>query len=183
MSMSVERITVPESDPFLLADVKEHFRVDSNYENAGITTMARAAALEVEAFAQVALLTQTIRVTFDPAPLSSWLTLPIGPLKEGADVTLTIDGVAFESFELVTGNRPSLRLSTDLIESMIDALVVVEYEAGFGAEASSIPADLTHAIHDHALALYDGRAGGDPKFLMMSPHMARIASRYRRVAI
>lgn len=183
MSMVIDRITTSALDPFDLEMVKAHCRVDGTYDDSTITGMAKAAALEVEKFAQVALLTQTIRVTYEPLPLASWVNLPVGPVLPDASVTMTIDGVATEAFTLGSGKRPYIRLHGSIMEEpTFGAVVVIEYAAGFGADASDIPADLAQAIKDQALAFYDGRAP-DAKFQALSPHMARISARYRRVAL
>jgi hypothetical protein len=95
-------------------------------------------------------------------------------------VTCTIDAQPFTDFELVTGNRPYLRLGPSWYD-MTPSRMSVEYVAGFGDAASDIPPDLAQAHADQAALHYDGRSPMDAKSLTSSPHMARIGARYRGV--
>lgn len=176
--MHVERLTASINDPFDQRDLEEHVRVppEDRYE---VTTHARAAASELQHYASLALLTQTVRVTLSAWPGAEILPLPIAPVVSGASVTVTDDGAAFTGFELRPGLRPALRLT----DNAPLGEVVIEYEAGFGTDHSAIPHDLRLAILDQATAFFDGRGPGDGRTDGMSPHMARIAARYRRVAL
>lgn len=180
MKMLVHRIPAGSEAPFFLDDLKIHMRVDGDYENAAIITMGETAAAEIEQFAQIALLTQTIRVTIFGSAPSSGLSLPIGPTAEDATVTVTIDGEAFMGFELVGGNRPYIRWLAPFHE-LTPSRINIEYPADFGATASSIPPDLAQALMDQATLHYDGRSPMDARSLTTSPHMARVGARYRGV--
>jgi uncharacterized phiE125 gp8 family phage protein len=106
--------------------------------------------------------------------------LPIAPYVAGAPLAVTIAGQAVAGFTVVDGLRPALRL-TDL---PVEGEVVVTYLAGFGATVAAIPPDLRHAILDQAAVAYDLRGRSDPKSgIGLSPHLARVAARYRRVAV
>ena len=135
--------------------------------------------MELEAYAQLSLTDQPIRVTLDGWPRTDWLQLPITPLVDPLSVTVTVDGVAFANFATVAGLRPAIRLTRD----RPCGLIVVTYTAGFGADQRNVPADLINAVMDQASALFDAKGEGDGKTNRMSPHTARVASRYRRVAI
>lgn len=184
MKTIVHRIPTTNLNPFLLQDVRQYLRVTDSGEDAAILQMARAAAEELEHFAQIALLTQTIRVTiFDPGCLStSYLSLPVGPVQEGSVATITIDGAPFTDFDLCTGNRPSIRFGRSFWDMLVTRLVI-EYEAGFGASASAIPFDLAQAIKDQAALVYDGRSPIEKDARTSSPQLARAGARYRGVAI
>lgn len=146
---------------------------------ADVTRMAAAAALEFEAYAQIALLDQTITVTLEVKPSLSLLPLPVAPLLDPMLVGVTVDGVAYDDFAVISGMRPALRFSTD----RPCGVYVVEYMAGFGETSADVPQDIQNAIFDQAAVLFDMRGGGDGKTNGMSPHMARVAARYRRVAV
>jgi len=181
--MRVERINPPTGLPVNLADADAQLRL-AGMDLAEAERMALAAARELEHYAATALLTQTIRVTLDGWPLAGLeARLPIGPVLEGALLTVTLDGAAFEAVELGTGLRPTLRVTADdLTDAQREARWIVTYEAGFGDEAAAVPADLAHAILDQAAALYDNRAGlAERNAQALSPHTARIAARYRGV--
>lgn len=183
MKMLVSREYADNLRPFDLDQLKLHLRVDHDDEDAAILNMGFAAAAEIEAFAQIALLHQTIRVNIlEPATGGHGITLPIGPVLDPASVAVQINGQAFDGFEVLGFRRPYLLWPNryrDLAPSRVD----IKYKAGFGAEAADIPNDLRLALMDQAAALYDGRSPSDAKVLSCSPHMARISARYRGVSV
>lgn len=180
MRVIIDRTPISTALPFDLANQKTHIRMEGPDSDLEITNMGRAAAAELEQFAQIALLTQTIRVTV----LSPWpeagRRLPIGPVATGHRPTVTVNGVAYTSFEFVDGNRPYI-LWDGLYHRLLPQRVVIEYQAGFGASAEDIPADLAHAIMDQTALYFDGRSPMDARSLTTSPHMARIGAKYRGV--
>ena len=177
--MIVERLAQATVDPFDLHRLAQHCRVDGAEYHSELNSLGLAAALELEAYAQLALTDQPIRVTLDAWPSTAWLHLPIAPMVNALSVTVTNDGVAFADFATVAGLRPAIRLTG----VRPGGLIVVTYTAGFGADQRNVPADLVNAVMDQASALFDAKGEGDGKTNRMSPHMARVASRYRRVAI
>ncbi len=182
MKMLVHRIESSPELPFILNDLKSHLFIDFNDDDVSINSMGLTAAAEFEQFAQIALLTQTIRVTiFDP-DRNSGLSLPIGPAAEDALVTVTIDGEAYTAFAFVGGNRPYIRWLADY-HDLTPSRMMIEYEAGFGTTAADVPQDISQAVMDQAALHYAGRSPMDAKSLSTSPHMARIGARYRGVKI
>lgn len=180
MKMLVHRTAVSAALAVALEDVAGHLRIDFPDDDDALTNIIHAATAEIEQFAQIALLTQTIRVTiFDP-PRQAGLNLPIGPVTDDDQPTVTIDGEAFTAFEFVGGNRPYIRWLADY-HGLTPSRMTISYQAGFGADASDVPKDLAQAIMDQAALHYDGRSPMDAKSLTSSPHMARIAARYRGV--
>lgn len=182
MKLLVHRLAVSVAPPFDLTQLKLHLRVSDDAENAAINSIGLTAAAELEQFAQIALLIQTIRVTiFDPV-LDAGLSLPIGPFADEYLPTVTIDGEAFTDFDVAGGTRPYIRWR-DQYHNLTPSRMTIEYLAGFGAAASDIPADLAQALMDQAALHYDGRSPMDAKSLTTSPHMARIGARYRGVQL
>lgn len=177
--MIIERLTTPTALPFDTAALADHVRVTDAGQITEATRHAKAAAGEAEDYGQLALLTQTIRVTLDAWPRAAWVALPIIPMLDPLSVTVTVDGVTFDDFAVVAGQRPAIRPT----EGKPCGLVVIQYEAGFGDTAADIPAPLAHAILDQASALFDARGLGDGKSNGMSAHMARIVARYRGVRL
>lgn len=182
MKMLVRRICIDERDPFNFQEVMRHVRVDDTTEELAVIRAARAAAYEIEQFAQIALLTQAIRVTiFNPAQ-GYGLSLPIGPATDDDMPTVTIDGAAVTAFDFVGGNRPYIRWLSSY-HDVTPRRMIIEYEAGFGTDASSIPHDLAQALMDQAALHYEARSPMDTKSLTTSPHMVRIGARYRGVQV
>lgn len=168
--------------PSDLTAVKLHLRVDGDAEDAAITKMWRTAAAEFEHLAQIALLTQAVRVMIINPAANRLLALPIGPALGGDAPAVTIDGTAFTDFDFIGGVRPLIRWG-ESFASLRPELIEIEYQAGFGATDASIPEDVAQAIMDQAALHYDGRSPMDAKSLTTSPHMARIAARYRGVQL
>jgi uncharacterized phiE125 gp8 family phage protein len=182
MTMLVQRGPSSAEPPFDLDDLKLHLRVADDAEDAAIQNIGQTVAAEIEQFAQLALITQTVTLTlFDPKP-ECGLRLPIGPVASDATPTVTIDGVAFTAFDFVGGIRPYIRWQADYYD-LIPRQMTIEYQAGFGDTAADIPHDLAQALMDQAALHYDGRSPMDAKSLTMSPHMARIGARYRGVSV
>lgn len=184
MKMLIHRVALSQAAPFNITEVRRHLRVEDDYDDVAISNMAWTAAEDVQDFAQIALLTQTVRVTvFGPDLNASFLRLPVGPALNSASITVTLDGNSFTGYELVTGNRPCLRWSLREYDNLAPSRLYVEYQAGFGTDASAIPRDLAQAVMDQTALLYDGRSPMDNKTLTTSPHMARIGARYRGVSL
>ena len=164
--------------PVGLLSVKQHLRVDHDDEDLLITDMILAAMADIEDLAQIAVLTQTIRVTVFSPGYETALFLPIGPALQPEAVTVTLDGEPFTGFEMITGNRPLIRFLASYPDPSPSRLQI-EYVAGFGMDAQSVPRDLQLAITDQVALMYDTAGQADAKALSQSPHMARVAARYR----
>lgn len=177
--MIVNRAPLIDSIPFDIEAIKHHVRADSDYFDAQLFRMAVAAASELEAYAQIALLDQHITVTLECGPPRTMFALPVSPVFNTQAVTVTLDGAAYTEFAVVTGNRPAIRFTSGRPRG----LMVIEYVAGFADAVEDLPTDLIHAIYDQTAAHFEMIGLGDGKTTGMSPHMARIAARYRRVAL
>ncbi|MEM1430149.1 MAG: hypothetical protein AAGG09_11885 [Pseudomonadota bacterium] len=182
MKMLVHRTAGGAALPFVLYGLKLHLRVPDDAEDTAIQNIGETAAAEIEQFAQIALLTQTIRVTIFNPSREYGLSLPIGPVADDDVPTVTIDGEAFTAFDFVGGNRPYIRWLADY-HDLTASRMTIEYQAGFGAAAADVPPDLAQALMDQAALHYDGRSPMDAKSLTTSPHMARVGARYRGVQV
>lgn len=182
MKMLVHRTAGGAALPFVLDDLKLHLRVPDDAEDPAILNIGETAAAEIEQFAQIALVTQTIRLTIFNPSREYGLSLPIGPVADEDVPTVTIDSKAFTAFDFVGGNRPFIRWLADY-HDLTPSRMTIEYQAGFGATAADVPPDLAQALMDQAALHYDGRSPMDAKSLTTSPHMARVGARYRGVQV
>lgn len=183
MKTLVQRLPTNTNPPFDLELLKQHLRVSGDEEDEAITNIGLTAAAELEQFAQVALLFQTIHIVALASDLSKgFMSLPIGPFIDGGAVSLRIDEVQVDNPSVFSGSRPVI-CWPDQFKSIQPRKLLIEYRAGFGADASDIPADLSQALRDQAALHYDGRSPMDAKSLTTSPHMARVGARYRGVSI
>jgi len=182
MKVLTHSTSVTENEPFVLTEVKAHFRVDHSDDDEAIARIAWAAAAEIEQFAQIRLLTHVVRLTvFDPDTGQMWFRLALGPVDQDSPPSVLVDGVAFTDFEFVGGSRAGIRWGATWAELSDPTRVTIEYTAGFGDTAADIPADLAQAVMDQAALHYDGRSPMSHRDLTTSPHMARIGARYRGV--
>lgn len=183
--MIVTRTPLSIADPFVLADVKAHARISFDDDDPGVILMARTAAREIEAHCGLALISQTVTVTFNRC--GDQVRLPIGPLDTVAvtDHPVTVqtreaDGSLInwpQGWFVDVGRHPVLHLS-----AVEGSELIVSYPAGFGADVASIPEDLQFAINDHATRLYDAR-GADEVVQGLSVAASRIAARHRQVRV
>lgn len=179
MSVLIDRVGNPAL-PFDLQALKTHVRYSDNDLDAELERMGRAAADELEQFAQVALLTQTIRVNILDPVTGPVLRLPIGPTAFDAVPQVTLDGMEFTRFDFIGGLRPTIRWREPYIPYS-SCHIQIDYQAGFGADHTAIPADLMGALLDQAALMFDNRGAADNRMQANSPHFARVGARYRGV--
>lgn len=183
--MHITRTPLTTDAPYDLDAVKLHARVDGDHDDMALALMADAAAREIEAHSELALLRQIITVSCTRT--AGPIRLPVVPLDLLAldDHPVTVqtrqaDGSLLawpQGWWIDPARNPVLHL--DAVDG--DSLVIT-YPAGFGDTAGSIPADLQLAIMDQAAAYFDQRGPIDaPQGLSLAA--SRIAARYRRVAV
>ena len=183
--MIVTRTPLTTAAPYDLDAVKAHARVDGDHDDTALALMADAAAREIEAHSELALLRQIITVSLTRT--AGPIRLPVGPIDLAAldDHPVTVqtrqaDGSLLawpQGWWIDPARNPVLHL--DAVEG--DDLVIT-YPAGFGDTAASIPPDLALAIADQAARSYDVR-GAEDAVQGLSLAASRIAARYRRVAV
>lgn len=175
----IERAPIATADPVDAADLADHLRVESA-EAASAMRYVKAAADEIEQHAALALLAQEIVALSDtwPGPV---LSLPIGPVD--ADEVPTVEQIELDGsataittgWTLQHGRHPTITFTTEPVGP-----IRVTYTAGFGADDTALPRDLSLAILDQAIRLYDRRGDMDTS-PGLAPSTARICARYRRV--
>ena len=179
MKMLVQRTPQGSEQPYNLADVKLYLRVDHGVEDAVIANAASSAAAELEHFAQIALLSTTIRATILNPNCDADFRLPVGPVDQSNSPSVSVDGIAFTDFEFVSGIRP-LIFWGESWSNLRPTKLEIEYTAGFGGSVADIPNDIVQAVMDQTALHYDCR-GLEEARLLTSAHFARIGARYRGV--
>jgi uncharacterized phiE125 gp8 family phage protein len=184
--MQFERTPIATSGAVTTTDVAVYLRIDQ-HDLPEAMVFAAVAASEIEAYTGLALLSQEIIATTDGPVCDRILSLPVGPVLSGATATLEVvedDGTltpVASGFWLEPGRYPRLRFAAPAPAGRLR----ITYEAGYGINSWSVPADLRHAILAHTAKLFDTR--GDCEGRGHSPGLAlpaaRIAARYRRVAL
>ena len=178
----ISRTQTASPDPVTVDDLADHLRIEAT-EAASAMRLAKVAAAEIERYAAVALFTQTIVVEFTAEEAATGrLPLPVQPFDAASAPTLATfnpdrTSQSFTDFALAAGHAVDVLLLT-----APGLPVQVTYQAGYGSTAGDLPSDLTHALLDHALRLYD-RRGDIDTMAGLAPSTARIAARYRRVSM
>ena len=176
----IDRNQLVSASPIDLDELEAHLRVDST-EAAHVVAYAAAAAIEIERYANIALLNTEVTAETGTDAYAS-ITLPIGPLGTGGIDSVdrvNLDGslTPVTEFSVTGGLHPRITFATP-----IGGPIRVVWMAGYGVESDDVPADLRHAVMDHAMRLYDWRGDTDvpPK---LAASAARICARYRRVLV
>lgn len=151
--MSLDLIAGPAVEPVTLADAKQHLRVDGTAEDAFIQTLIVTSRLHVEAALGLALITQQWTLRLDRWPDGLALELPLRPVTSVEAIRVlpaTGAGIDVDPAACVLDGRANparLVLSSPLPQPGAAALgIEIDFTAGFGAEASDVPAPIRHAI-------------------------------------
>lgn len=159
-----------------LLDVKAHLRVTHDFEDDVIADLMASAVAELEAYAEIAILAQTITAT-TADDVTGDVELPVGPVADGAALTVQTIGTdgtlstLAAGFWLEAGQYPVLHIT-----DAPNARLRITYAAGF----SVIPADLALAIKEQVTRSYSMRGDEDGK-QGLALAAARAAARYKRV--
>ncbi len=176
MSFALVRLAGPASEPVTLADAKAHLRVIDTAEDSyilGLIALARTAAEEATGRAFV---TQSWRLRLDAWPNARRVPvvdLPRPPLR-AIDAVRTYDSAGAASvwdasgYDADTIGTPGRLMrkpgATWPAPGRFAAGIEIDFQAGYGALGSDVPAPLRHAILLHVAHLYENRepvfAGG-----------------------
>jgi hypothetical protein len=182
---SLEVVTAPAAEPVSLDDVKAFMRIDNADEDSLITELISAARQLCEQHLRKTLIHTTYKLTLDHFPRCSedkwWdgvveghighmfshnahLVLPAAPLESVTSITSYNDAntatVLDNSSYIVDTAGARIALNdgqtwpTDVRDT---AACEVVYVAGYGADASSVPSAIKHAIKITVAAMYEDR--------------------------
>ncbi len=152
--MTISDITAPLTEPISLNGAKEFLRVDHGHEDALITDMIRAARERIEVMARTSLITR--RRAFTSSRLcATTLFINHSPIRFIHKVTLldANDSVVDVPLSELFINRRASPVSIQargralLSDYAIDPVaIVVELDAGYGAEKETVPMQLRQAV-------------------------------------
>ncbi len=148
--------------PLSLDAAKAFLRVGDAAEDSFIADLLQSACKRLEQVAGLALVTQTVRLTWTGWPSSlqgRGARLPIAPVRDVLSVTVTdADGAATlygDRFQLLCG-RLCLRPWSMLPPAPSGGRIEIDLEVGFGA-ATDLPGDLREALLHLIAAMYAAR--------------------------
>lgn len=147
--------TPPTAEPLSLKEVKDHLVIDGDHDDAFLTRVLKVCRESVEKAGQLSMLTQTWTLQ-----LAQWphvIELARGPVQSVTSVKyFDVDGnvqtlVVDVDYQLaLKATPPSIAPAPDACWPTLQhgKLLPIEvvYVAGYGDEASDVPADLVHAV-------------------------------------
>ena len=144
----------PASEPVTVAEAKAHMRIDGTVEDVLIASLIVTSRLHVESALDLALINQSWTLILDRWPAGAEVEIPLAPLqsvnavkvKNPAGVASVVSPTSYlvdlasKPPRLVWNNaaRPDPGVPAGGIE--------IEFAAGFGASAATVPAPLKHAV-------------------------------------
>lgn len=172
--VALKLATPPTVEPVSLIEAELHLRVDMSAHDTYIGTLITAAREVVERISGRALIDQTWDMVLDAFPCGDTLELPRPPLKSVTSITyIDAEGVSHtlsaSDYQVDTYSEPGrivLKGGATWPSTTLQAAagVIVRYVAGYGAEATAVPAHLKQAIlllighyYEHAEAVSEVR--------------------------
>lgn len=162
--------TAPAKEPVLIAEAKDHLRVDITDDDALITGLLLAARNEVERLTSRRLITQTWTWTLDRFPAHrGFLRLPLAPVSAINSVKVTDrNGVqtTFAASNYIEDkvSEPARIVLKDgvIFPQPADQLreangVEIEFVVGYGLEGSDVPEEIKVALKMTTAHLYENR--------------------------
>jgi len=154
---SLVRTVAPAVEPVSLSEAKTHLRVDTDADDAYITSLITVAREYCEERLDMTFIESTWVAKYDVFPL--WeLLLPRPPLlnenisvtyrdESGADVTITSGASNFQVDSAVTPGRiyPNYQEVWPAVRGDENS-VTVTYKAGYGDSAADCPKIVMHAV-------------------------------------
>lgn len=146
----------PDVEPVSLDEAKAHLRVTHAEEDSIIDGLITAARVTVETITRRSLISQTWQLTLDQFPLGPQIKLPHSPVIAVQSVEYIDENGATQEmdaskFWLDKASSPAKLVLKDgetYPSTQIGRpnCVVVTYQAGYGDQATHVPAPIRHAI-------------------------------------
>lgn len=182
------RLANPASEPVTAAEVKDQLRITGTDDDALIELYIQSARELCEELTGLALITQTWKLTLDhwPGGAEDWWdgvrTLPISELRASArHYDVVIPRYPLQSIQSITADDTAVTVADVFItdtQQMPGRLVIkrgatwptvldrangieISYTAGYGSDASSVPAALRLALMQMASYMYEHRGDCD----------------------
>jgi uncharacterized phiE125 gp8 family phage protein len=200
---SLARITAPAAALLTLQEAKDHVRVDSTAEDTLITALIAAATDAIEGYLQRALITQRWRYSIDRFPYAcasrSWErpSSSISPLDAIALPRPNLLAVVSLTYLDLNGQQQTLDPATYVADldgtpgaislaynrSWPNAIaqrnaIVITYDAGYGANAASVPGAIVAAAKLVLADLYANREASLAGTIAENPTVRALLGQY-----
>jgi uncharacterized phiE125 gp8 family phage protein len=157
MNLTPTLITPPAAALYTIDEVREHVRRDDQDDDAYLTLLIDVVTGRLDGINGVlgrALITQTWSESFDGFPVGSVLPLVLAPAISVSAITYydtngdaaTLDAGSYRVFNAARQSYVKLNSSASWPSTdERDDAVTVQFVAGYGATAASVPAEIRHA--------------------------------------
>lgn len=144
----------PAVEPVTVADAKAHMRIDQDDEDVLIASLVLTSRLHIEAALSLALITQSWTFTLDRWPHGPIVELPLAPLRSIESVRVrdasghatTVPDTAYLIDMVSRPPRVVWNNAARPVPGIAASGIEINFTAGFGEDAASVPAPLKHAI-------------------------------------
>lgn len=164
--------TNPAVEPVTYADTKTHLRLLNDEEQSYVTDLIKLARVTVEKMANRALITQHWYMYLDEFPSRDDFKLPWSPVQSitsityldtlGATQTLSTDVYTLDDTQFVSKVALKYNQEWPTTYDQINA-ITIEYVAGYGDTADSVPVNFIHAIKLLVTHYYENRIAVNEK--------------------
>lgn len=204
--MRLETITAPSAAPLLLAEVRDHLRIDGGYEDSALSGFITASVQAVEAYAGLVCMQRQANIYIDytckgsgpgcwngvadgpvPTTQTAYIALPLRPLVSVDAVGFTPNGgdetlLDAQSYSTALGLDAGLKLMSAPSQNGTLRIAVT---AGFGATWNTVPADIRHALLLYVTCLYTkrGEEMTGPQSMLRQCGAEALLLPYRRVRL
>ena len=146
-------MAAPSAEPVTLTEAKVHCRVDGAAENDFIASLIVTSRLQIETALDLALVTQSWRLTLDGWPKNAIVELPMWPAQSITSIDVAIPGRTISlpstAWHLDGHARPPRVIMTEgLLPWPVTRAegIAITFVAGFGSSAADVPAPIRHAL-------------------------------------
>ena len=166
MTFGLTELVPPASEPVTRDEAKAHLRVTDTAEDALIDRLIAVARQAAEAHTQRAFLAQTFRLVRDKWPNALCLSLPRPPLiavdaarlYDADGIASVWDAASYSVDVRWTPGRLCLKSgATWPAPGRRQGGIEIDFQAGYGANASDVPAALRQAVLMLVAHLYENR--------------------------
>lgn len=169
MSTTYVVTTEPATEPVTLDDLKTALRILSCDFDSQLTLILKQARKQVEEDARRKLITQTVKLYMDEFPNDDEIEIRLAPIQsitsvkyydQNATLQTLATTVYWENL-IETPPELELRQSQQWPEVQLERpnAVIVEFVAGYGSTAASVPAAARLAIMEYAKSIWSGCEG------------------------
>lgn len=193
--MSLKRLSGPASEPVSLGEAKLYLRVEADAEDALLGLLIGSARELFERETGCVLISQEWEWTLDawPEPGANArraLIFPLQPLAGIAEITVKdgeggeIDVPGTDYIEdLAAGRITEAEPGRWPRPGIAAAGLRIDFTAGFGASAASVPADIRAVLLAMIGEAYEARALTEGDFAGIAPRLSALLAPYRKVRL